>query len=70
MAPVVVVGGHQKATGGDGGHALACGMVESSVVTPQRPWHAITGGGERGIRPGSPVAGRLVGSHSMNESMQ
>lgn len=40
MAPVVVVGGHQKATGGDGGHALACGMVESSVVTPQRPWHA------------------------------
>lgn len=33
-APVVVVGGHERAAGGDGCHALACGLVETSAATP------------------------------------
>ena len=33
-APVVVVGGHERAAGGDGCRALACGLVETSAATP------------------------------------
>jgi len=28
-APVIVVGGHERAAGGDGCHAVACGLVET-----------------------------------------
>ena len=55
-APGAVVGGHERAAGGDGCLALACGPVETLVATPRGPWHAITDGGHRGARPQSPSA--------------
>ena len=55
-APAVVMGGHECAAEGDGPHTLACGLVETSVETPGRPWHAITDSGHGGARPQSPPA--------------
>lgn len=55
-APVVVVGGHERAAGGDGCHALACGLVETSAATPPGPRREITDGGHGGARPQTPSA--------------
>ena len=55
-APGAVVGGHERAAGGDGCHAFACGLVETSAATRRGPRRAITDGGHRGARPQSPSA--------------
>lgn len=55
-APVIVVGGHERAAGGDGCHALACELVKTSAATPRGPRRKIRGGGDWGARPRSPFA--------------
>ena len=37
---VIVVGGHELATGEDGCYAVACGLVETSAETPRGPQSA------------------------------
>lgn len=48
------LGGHERAAGGAGGHALVYGRVDTLVVTPRRPRRAITGGRDGGAGPRSP----------------
>ena len=70
-APVVVVGGHERAAGGDGCHALACGLVETSAATPRGPRgprRSITDGGDRGARPLSPSAKETTADGSTTQT--
>ena len=64
LTPVVVVGGHERAAGGDGCHALACGLVEPcarggrgvpSVTAASREGHSPSGpqGQPRGLSGGA-----------------
>lgn len=69
VVPVVLVGGHQRAAGGDGCHALACGLVETSAVTLHGPRCVITGGGDGGARPQSPFAEETTGGCSMTVTL-
>lgn len=65
---VVVMGGHERDAGGDGCQALACGLVETSAVTPRRPQQMIMGGGDAGARPRSPFAEETVGGSSTTQT--
>ena len=67
-APVVVVGGHELAAGGDGCFALACGLVETSAATPRGPRLSITDGGDRGARPLSPSAQETAADGSTTQT--
>lgn len=53
---VVVMSGHERATGEDGYHVLACALVVTSALTPRGPLLGITDGGDWGARPQNPSA--------------
>ena len=53
---VVVMSGHERATGEDGYHVLTCALVVTSALTPRGPLLGITDGGDWGARPQNPSA--------------
>ena len=64
---VIAVSSHERAAGGDGSHAVACGLVETLAVTPYGLWHVIMGGGDQDARPWSPFAEEALEGCSTTE---
>lgn len=69
LAPAVVMGGHERAAGGDGCPTLVCGLGETSTATPRGHLFTITG-----VRMG-PLDHRAllqetVGSHSVTQAQR